>query len=245
MRWFPMFGLLCALAACTGPGSQLASPPAKDIDTSLRIADAALASGAAPMAIDMLETMLKADPRNTEALIRLGKAQLMQGNVTAAEASYRRALATNPAHAEARSGLAKLLLDRNAAEAEPLFAAAVAAEPGNAAALNNLGICRDIQGKHASAQDAYRRALAINPDLTSAQQNLALSLAFSGRAAEAVAMLTRITNAGLGGRQARDNLAVALMLQGDTPAATRLLREALSPAETQQALDLYQAMRAP
>jgi Flp pilus assembly protein TadD len=197
------------------------------------------------MAIDMLETMLKTNPRNTEALVRLGKAQLMQGNTTAAEATYRRAVLSNPAHAEARIGLAKLLLDRNAAEAEPLFAAAAAAEPGNASAFNNLGIARDIQGKHATAQEAYRQALALNPDLHSAQQNLGLSLAFSGRTAEGVAILTQITNAGLGGRRARDNLAVALVLAGDTAEAGRLLREELSPADAQKAIEGYRALRAP
>ena len=147
MRWYLTVAVLCALSGCTTT-PQSAMTQVNGSDTNLRIADAALNSGSAAMAAEILETMLKSDPRNPEALVRLGKAQLMQGNVAAAEVTYRQALAANPSHAEARTGLAKLLMDRNAAEAEPLFAATVAAEPGNAAALNNLGICRDIQGKH-------------------------------------------------------------------------------------------------
>ena len=58
-------------------------------------------------------------------------------------------------------------------------------------------------------------------------------------------MLTQLTNAGLGGRRARDNLAVALVLYGDTAQATSLLREELSPADAQKAIEAYRAMRAP
>ena len=48
-------------------------------------------------------------------------------------------------------------------------------------ALNDLGIARDLQGRHTDAQTAYRSALGVDPDMRAAQVNLALSLAMSGQ----------------------------------------------------------------
>ena len=48
-------------------------------------------------------------------------------------------------------------------------------------ALNDLGIARDLQGRHTDAQMAYRQALGISPEMSAAQVNLALSLAMGGQ----------------------------------------------------------------
>ena len=36
---------------------------------------------------------------------------------------------------------------------------------GMRVALNDLGIARDLQGRHTDAQTAYREALGVNPDM--------------------------------------------------------------------------------
>ena len=238
-RWLAMT-LVLGMAACGVPAQQTVSEGA-----SMRIADAALASGSPTVALQVLEATLKSEPNNAEALLRQGKAQLMMGNAAAAEASFRRAVAANGALVDAQTSLGKVLLDRNPAAAEPIFAALVAKDPANFAAANNLGVSRDLQGKHAQAQLAYRQALATSPELASARQNLALSLAVSGRASEGVTMLSEIASTGIGGRKARDNLAVALVLAGETAQANQVLREELSPADAEKAIDGYRGLGAP
>lgn len=238
MRWLSVTLLLSVLSACGAPVQQAGN-------SNIRIADAALSSGSPQVALQVLETTLKTEPRNLEALLRHGKANAQLGNTTAAEVSYRRAIAVDGSNTEAHAALGKLLLATNAAEAETHFAMVADRETGNTAVLNNLGVARDIQGKHAAAQEAYRRALGVNPSLASAQQNLALSLAVSGRPQEGAMMLNQLASVGTGGRKVRDNLAVALALSGDTTMAGQVLREELNPADTAAALDGYRALKPP
>ena len=65
--------------------------------------------------------------------------------------------------------------------AEELLLLALAQNPREAAVLNNLGIARDLQGRHAEAQKSYGEAIAANPSMRAAQVNLALSMALSGQ----------------------------------------------------------------
>lgn len=239
MRRVSALLLLALLAACGGPGSQTATN-----DQNIRVADAALGNGSPAVALQILEATLKADPRNVDALVRQGKANAALGNDSAAETSFRRALAIDGGNAEARIGLGRLMMAVNAAEAEKMFAAVVAKDPKNTAALNNLGVSRDLQGKHPEAQEAYNQALAVNPGLASAKTNLALSLAVSGRPQEGAAMLNQIARGGAGGRKARDNLAVALALSGDTTQAAKVMREELNQSDTSAAIEGFKALRA-
>ena len=238
MRCISVLLLLTAMTGCGGPSPHSAAGGGSN----LRVADAALASGSPSVAIQVLETVLKAEPRNTAALVRLGRAHLMSGNNAAAEVSYRKALAVDAELTEARVGLAKLVMAENPAEAERMFATALKAEPSNTAVINNLGVTRDLQGRHADAQATYRQALALSPGLPSAQQNLALSLAVSGNPKEGAAMLNRIAGSNAGGRKARDNLAVALALSGNVTEAGQVLREGMSPADAKKALAGYRGL---
>lgn len=76
--------------------------------------------------------------------------------------------------------LGRRLLHSDPAQAERIFLKVAARSPNNAAALNDLGIARDMLGRRREAQAAYRAALAVSPDLRAASINLALSLALEG-----------------------------------------------------------------
>jgi Flp pilus assembly protein TadD len=54
-----------------------------------------------------------------------------------------------------------------------LFRRALALDPTDAAALNNLGIALDLQDRHEEAETAYRTALGRQPMMTAARVNLA------------------------------------------------------------------------
>ncbi len=168
---------------------------------------------------------------------------MMLGNAAAAETSYRRALAIDDRLDEARLGLAKIWLGSNPVQAEKVLLEVIAHDAHNTAALNNLGVSRDLQGRHADAQEAYRQALQYQPSMTSAQENLGLSLALSGRPKEGAEMLDQLAKGGANDRRARDDLAVALTLSGRSGEAGQVLQEELSAPDVNRALAGYRALQ--
>src|ERR1700722_11855450 len=63
---------------------------------SLRVADAALASGAPDMALRVADLTLAAEPHNVRALIARGDAMYAMGQREQAESAYRAAIAVDP-----------------------------------------------------------------------------------------------------------------------------------------------------
>ena len=237
---FLIFIVFAALAGCAGQASRggAGNPP-----SGLKIADVAIATGTPAVALRVVDGILAADPRNTEALLRQGKAQMMLGNTAAAETSYRRALAIDGRLDEARLGLGKIWLGSDPVQAEKVLLEVVAHDPRNTAALNNLGVSRDLQGRHAEAQQAYLQALQYQPGLPSAQENLGLSLALSGKPQQGAEMLDQLARDGSSDRRTRDNLAVALALTGRTGEAGQVLQEELSAPDVTKALAGYRALQ--
>lgn len=241
-------GLALGLSACGGSSSsftKINTPPPAPLATGpqgTRVADAALAAGNPTLALQWTNSILAGNPRNVDALLRNGQANMMLNNATAAEASFRKVLSIDSSQSEARVSLAKLVMGRQPAEAEKMFQAVIADEPNNVGALNNYGVCLDLQGRHADAQVAYRKALAMAPELASARQNLGLSLALSGSSTEGVTMLGDAAQGSGGDRRARDNLALALAVNGRTDEAGKMLREELNPQDASAALAGYRAL---
>jgi len=174
-----------ALAACAAPPE--ADPPHAQV--TLRVADAALASGAPDVALNVAESLLQKQPGNGAALVAKGDALYALGAMEQAAAAYRKAIAADGNDVGAHIGLGRTLVRSDPAAAELQFNAAAARQPDNVIALNDLGIARDLQGRHAEAQTAYRQALAVTPDMEDVKSNLNLSLSLSGRAPQTSASL--------------------------------------------------------
>src|SRR5262249_37439392 len=66
------------------------------------------------------------------------------------------------------------------------FQAAVAAAPGNAAALNDLGVALDDKGQVDEAIACYRKAIELDPKLAKAHYNLGFALKAKGQVDEAI-----------------------------------------------------------
>jgi Flp pilus assembly protein TadD len=65
-----------------------------------------------------------------------------------------------------------LRIERKHREAAAAFARSLAAAPGNATALVQMGASLEDMGKWKDAEQAYRRALEVDPENTAAERNL-------------------------------------------------------------------------
>ncbi len=227
-----------ALAACSGPSPR--HPAA--VDTSMRIGDAAMQAGMPDVALRVASGDVGKNPQNANALAQQGDAYRTLGRTTEAEAAYMRALGIEPNNPRARIGLAMLLLRSDPAKAEDMFARVAVQFPGQAEALNGLGVARDLQGDHAKAQIAYRQALAAGTETRSAQVNLGLSLALSGDGNAAVTILSPIAAEPQADRQVKDDLAVALTAAGRTEEARSILREEMSDDDSARTVAAYRSL---
>jgi Flp pilus assembly protein TadD len=236
MRWLLPLLLLPLLAACATPSSDSAG-------SGTAVADALLRSGSSQLALQALQPVLAQHPDDAAALAEQGDALMGLGRTDAAAESYRHALRSDPAFSRAQMGLGRILLSREPAEAERLFAEVARREPRNADALNDLGVARDLQGRHTDAQIAYRSALAADPATQGAAVNLALSLAMTGQGAEAERLLRPLAEAPAASRQLRHDLAAVLAMEGNEREAQRILAADLSPTEVRQALASFRAAR--
>lgn len=203
----------------------------------LNVAEAALQGGAGQIALQVSDGVLRDSPNNVRAMEIKGDALTLLGDYDQAEGIFQALLAKDPNSVRAGIGLGRVRLAKDPAAAEVLFQKVLQHDPKNVTALNNLGIARDLQGRHAQAQPAYREALAINPDLESAQVNLALSMAISGQGPAAIKLLqARATQPGAPTRVKHD-YAVVLAMAGNRAGAERVLSDDMPPDEARQLLD--------
>ncbi len=106
-----------------------------------------------------------------------GLSRLASGDLAAAEARYREALALSPRHPGATHGMGLVAMQRGRIEeAVGLLRNSVAAEPVNPSFHANLGAALVAAGQHEAAASSCRQAIALKPDLAAAHQNLARAL---------------------------------------------------------------------
>lgn len=124
--------------------------------------------------------------------VRRGRAAEAAGRRGDALSAYRRAVAADPRHAEARRRLGRLLhrLGR-AEEAAHELEVLVALAPDDAKAHNTLGIALAAAGRRDEARARLERAVALDPDLGPAWHNLGNLLRELRRPAEAIGALDR------------------------------------------------------
>jgi Flp pilus assembly protein TadD len=225
--------LAIALAACTplpappGGAAAGAGAPAGGADV-LNVADAAISGNDPAMALKVSQSVLASDPKNLDALYHEGAAYYALGRCEDSIAAYRVALTDDPSSSEAQTGIGRCLLKQNAAAAELAFAAAVQDNPNNAAALNDLGIARDLQGKYAAATQPYEQALMVEPGTEATEVNLGMSMALSGDAADALQYLGPLATGQDATPKIREDYAAALIAAGRNDEARQVLSIDLS-----------------
>jgi Flp pilus assembly protein TadD len=237
--------ILLALSSCGPDRPARYDPPAippLNGQLTLSVADAALAGNAPDLALHVTQAVLAKDPINADALSRQGDAYFALGQIDQAQGSYRRALALRPSLVAAELGLGRIELTRDPAAAATLFGQVIAVDPRNFAALNDLGIARDLEGRHAEAQAVYRQAMAIMPADVAAQVNLGLSLALSGNSAEAIDILRPLAIRPDATPRVRHDYAVALAIGGNIADAEQILRADMSADQAAEAIRGYREL---
>ncbi len=112
-----ILALVLGLAGCADSGSSnltFGTP-------GLSVADAALRGGSPQVALQVTVGILARSPDNVEALAVRGDALTMLGQFDDAAASFSRALQRDRSSVRAKTGLGRLRLATNPAEAEILF----------------------------------------------------------------------------------------------------------------------------
>jgi Flp pilus assembly protein TadD len=231
-------GLL--LAACAQHSSSTGASAAMSAEAgpaSLNVADAAIAGGNPTMALSVSQSVLQNDPGNVDALEHEGDAYYALNRCPAAMAAYQLALTHNPSATEAQTGLGRCLLKTDPHAAELAFDAGIQDDPGNADALNDLGIARDLQGNFAGAVEPYQKALLADPSMTAGEVNLGLSLALSGNGPEALQYLGPLATGPNATPKIREDYAAALVASGRSDEARQVLAIDLPPDKVETALN--------
>lgn len=232
----------CAQHNANGPQANTAAPTGFVGTNTLNVADAAIAGGNPNMALSVSQSVLANDPNNVNALVHEGDAYYALDRCPAAEAAFRLALKNDARSSVAEVGLGRCLLKTDPHAAEQAFEAAVQNDPGDANALNDLGIARDLQGNFAGAVDPYQRALLANPSLTAAEVNLGLSLALSGHGEEALQYLGPLAMGEGATAKIREDYAAALVAIGRDDKARQVLAVDLPPDDVNKAMDGFSAL---
>jgi choline-sulfatase len=134
-----------------------------------------------------LDAIVRDDPRNGQAHLRLGYAHVEAGDCTRAEPEFHAAIANGLPSTDAFLGLAGCLGGRNDfAGAERALSEALRLEPENPVIIANIGIVKASRGDVEGAVRALTSALAAEPNLHQARFNLALTYARAGRKSDAL-----------------------------------------------------------
>jgi arylsulfatase A-like enzyme/Flp pilus assembly protein TadD len=138
--------------------------------------------------VSALETIVRADPANVQAHLRLGYGYLQRGDCARAVPELTLAANGGLPSADAHLGLATCLGRANdLGGAERALAEARRREPDNPVILANIGILQATRGNYSDAIVSLVIALGKDPDLHEARFNLAVAYAKAGRRVEAAA----------------------------------------------------------
>src|ERR1700677_2369261 len=236
MRPVNRFPFVLALLLAAG-GCASKDPATTTAKQEAPVGDAALLAGSPDLALRMADETLSHDPADAAALVRRGLALTALGRLEEARESLRKVVARQAHHVQALLALGRVQLPVDPAEAAGLCQTVLTQDGRNAAALNDLGIARDLQGNHTEAEAAFRSALAAKPDMSAAQVNLALCLAMRGQGAEAIGLLRPLADGPNATQKVRENYAAVLAMAGERDKAQTILAGNMNASEVAPALD--------
>jgi tetratricopeptide (TPR) repeat protein len=189
--------------------------PTPDEIRQLQAATGNLAQGRPQGAVDVLRSLARTSPDLSHAHRMLGVALARTGDLTGAEAAFRRALALDPTDGPTVVGLGELLTqsDRPREAAEVLEP--VASRPGaDLHVLTAYGMALQALERGEEAVEVYRRGVVAEQTSPVAEYNLAMALAGEQMFLEAEVAVRRSSEKGLTAPEGWLVLARALQGQG-------------------------------
>ncbi|MDR1893084.1 MAG: tetratricopeptide repeat protein [Spirochaetales bacterium] len=165
----------------------------QDADVLFEMGKAQYRAGAFDAARQTFESSIYLNSGNSRALYNLGITYLRLANpptrahLNSALSAQQRAVAVDPAYAEAQFALGDVLsrLNRDG-EALTAYRQAATLSPDNITYHIALGTCSYRLNRYGDAEASFRRALQIQGDHPTANYNLALTLDQEGKSAEAL-----------------------------------------------------------
>jgi len=142
-----------------------------------------LEAGDYDKAVKSLQQALAATPGSAAIYYSLGMAFRGQGNQDQAIKNLKAALRLKPDFPQARVGLGQIYSEQGLnlmrqgkpGQAEALLKEAVALDPKNDGAFNNLGVALAQQGRLTQSLTNLQKAVTLNPNNTKAQFNLGVT----------------------------------------------------------------------
>lgn len=175
-----------------------------------------------------LETALRLDPTRATAHNQLGLLLFRAGELTEAEAAFRRARECDPRLASAAANLGTLLVaGGRATEAVPLLQQALALEPSLVAAHAGLGDAWAALGRPAEAEQSWREALRLEPRAVDLRIRLGELLLTQRQDAAGLGLLHEALALDPAAAEAHFHLGNAMMRAGEGAGGMRALQEAV------------------
>lgn len=192
-------------------------------------ADKALGEGDIDTAQVSYALAVERDPKNVEALYKLGYVHAQKASPTVAVSLLRHALQNDPKHQPSRQllGLVLLQLERFD-EAEKTFNAVLSTDPTAWQSLNGLGVISDLQAEHSVAQEYFEKARVVKPRSAKITNNLGYSYYLAGQYDEAENLFLEAVRFDSDYERAWSNLALVYSRTGQVRDASAAFRKIVS-----------------
>ncbi len=194
-KWSPSLHLADTASSAGAPAialqvsDELLAKNPRDADAWIRRGDALSALGRSSEAAASYSSAIEIKPRETKALVGLGRVRLLQ-DPAGAEAVFSRAVTLDPHDAAAASnlGVSRDLQGHHAA-AQEAYRMALGIAPSSVAVQVNLGLSLALSGDAPGAVRLLQPLATATGAAPRVRHDLALALALDGRRAEASAVL--------------------------------------------------------
>ena len=194
------------------------------LDLALRVHKA----GQLDKAEALYRNILKADPRQPDALHFLGVLAFQVGQKDEAVELIRKSLEVVPDHPDALNNLGNVLKECGRLEdAAGTYRRLIAIAPQHAEAYNNLGVTLKLAGRLDEAAEALSQAVALQPDFADAHHNLGNVRNRQKNYPAAVASWKRALELEPGHAEAVRNLGSTLFRSGQEGEAVALFEDCL------------------
>lgn len=222
-------GLLTTLAACESFGFGEDKPDASAVpavgvgtESLLEAADAAIAQRRIEDAAIIVGRILKLDPNNSQAKLRVAEMYLLANKLLLAAAAFKHlSTTTEDVRPKAFQGLGIAMMKQGEFDsAHKALKEAVDTDASLWRAWNALGLYYDSKSLWTDAGESYKQALAANPKLALIHNNLGYSLLMQRKFVDATLAFRKALRISPALMAARANLRLSLAWEGKYQEAT-------------------------